>query len=381
MQYFDPHSNEWLKNKFETYKELRNRDTAYWSEKYQLYVITRYKDVKYALGNHDIFSSARGNLIVEHPFRFGRTLGASDDPDHSVYKNIVKNAYSKDNIQRIADLLTEKTKLLLSNTKSLNISEVIEQLSGWTTAEILNLPYDKEKIKDIVVGIQRHSPLAVSTNIDKTYDDEFKNILNDLLFVNKVIHNGPGIYNEFVNNHPDNIKPIMSLFQGPTISGASSLTGALEFLTLDLFRENQLESLLADRSLIPLAVEESLRFHASTGRFSRTVIKEVTLHNVLLKPGDRVALCLESANRDPDMFVDPEQFILNRNTIGQLAFGHGLHACIALAISKTLMVKYLETLLDVFGNYKVTTTHDELQYVMTSSGNDDMISNICITKV
>ena len=379
MQYFDPHSNNWLLNKFETYKELRAMDKAYWSEKYGMYIITRYADVKYALGANDIFSSAKGNLIVEHPFRFGRTLGASDEPDHSIYKNIVKNAYSKDNIQRIADCFTSKATLLLNGKESLNISNVIEELSAWTTAEILNLPYDKEEIKNIVLGIQRHSPLAVSENIDPTCANQFKNIINDLAFVNKTAPTGPGIYKEFMEHEPEKLK-LVSLFQGPTISGASSLTGALEFLTLDLFRENQLDTLIADRTLIPAAVEESLRFHASTGRFSRTVTTEVTLHGIDLKPGDRVALCLESANRDPAMFVEPEKFILNRNTVGQLAFGHGIHACIALAISKTMMVKYLEILLDLVGKYRVTTPHDELKYVMTSSGNDDMISNIHIEK-
>jgi len=55
-----------------------------------------------------------------------------------------------------------------------------------------------------------------------------------------------------------------------------------------------------------------------------------------------------------------------------------MHACIALAISKSLMHKYLEVLLDQIGNYKVMTEDSNLLYVMTSSGNNDMISNIVI---
>jgi cytochrome P450 len=136
---------------------------------------------------------------------------------------------------------------------------------------------------------------------------------------------------------------------------------------------------LNDRSLIPKAVNESLRFHASTGRFSRTVITEVELHGVKLKPGDRVALCLESANRDPDKFPDPDKFILDRDTTG-VAFGHGLHACIALAISKAAMNAYLDVLLTKMGKYKVLTANKDLEYLITASGNDDMITNIIISK-
>ena len=159
------------------------------------------------------------------------------------------------------------------------------------------------------------------------------------------------------------------------------MTGALQFLTLDLYREGQLENVINDRTLIPAAIDESLRFHASTGRFSRTVIAPVTIHGVSLKPGDRVALCLESANRDPERFPDPDKFILERDTSGHLAFGYGVHACIALAISKSLMTAYLEILLDSIGKYKVTTENKDLRYVMTASGNDDMINNIHIERV
>jgi cytochrome P450 len=141
---FDPHSNEWLLNKFDFYKILREKEKAYFSEKYQLYVITRYDDIVFALNNPDIFSSAKGNLIVESPHRFNNTLGASDNPVHDVFKNIVKEAYSKKNIERIAACLSSHATMLLQEQTELNISEVTEHLSAWATAEILNIPYDKE---------------------------------------------------------------------------------------------------------------------------------------------------------------------------------------------------------------------------------------------
>ena len=84
MELFNPHSADWLLNKFKIYTDLRNRDAAYWSERYQMYVITRYDDVFHVLNNPDVFSSAQGNLIVENSNRFGLTLGASDNPVHNV---------------------------------------------------------------------------------------------------------------------------------------------------------------------------------------------------------------------------------------------------------------------------------------------------------
>lgn len=375
---FNPHSNEWLLNKFEYYKKLRDLDCAYHSEKYGLYVITRYQDVIDALSNHMSFSSSQGNLIIEHSTRFNMTLGASDNPIHDLYKNVVRNAYTKNNIERIGNFYKEKVREQLAGKSQVNLSDVVDHTTAWATAEILNLPYDKETIKNLIVGIQRHSNVCVQNNVDQTTSRNLNKIILKCLF-NQVPSTGPGIYHEFINNNPKKIRTL-SLFTGPTISGASSLTGAVQFLLLDLYRQGIVESLLADKTLIPDAINEALRFNSTTGRFSRTVTQPVTLHGIDLKPGDRVALCLESANRDERKFENPDIFDITRKP-GQLAFGHGLHACIALAISKSLMQIFLEELLDVFGNYRVITKNEELSYVMTASGNDDMVSNIIIEKI
>lgn len=344
-----------------------------------MYIFTRHSDVKTILSSPDIFSSARGNLVNENEFRFGRTLGASDNPTHDVFKNIVKNAYGKENISRIAEVFEVKAKLLLKG-KTLNVSETIEELSAWAIAELLNLPYEKEKIKNLIFDIQRYSPLAVANYTDAASSDEFVKLLQQAI-KSRIEPKGPGIYKEFIEKHPTDLKPVISLFQGPTLSGASSLTGALQFLTVDLFRHGLVKTVLENQQLIPAAVDESLRLHASTGRFSRTVTQDIRLHGVDLKPGDRVTACLDAANRDPAQYANPDQFDLNRNTTGNMAFGYGMHACIALAISKSLMQKYLEVLLDQIGNYVVSTKDSELSYVITASGNNDMISNVFIEAV
>lgn len=376
MELFNPHSTEWLLNKFEIYKDLRNRDSAYYSEKYKMHIFTRHTDVKTILSNPDVFSSGQGNLVNENEFRFGRTLGASDNPTHEVFKNIVKNAYGKENISRISAIFEEQAKTLLAG-KTLNISEVIEELSAWAIAELLNLPYEKEKIKSLILHIQRYSPLAVANNIDAASSDEFVKLVLQAI-QSRIEPKGPGIYKEFIEKHPKDLRPVISLFQGPTLSGASSLTGALQFLTLDLFRHGLVKTVLENRQLIPAAVEESLRYHASTGRFTRTVTQDIRLHNINLRPGDRVTACLDAANRDPAQYANPDHFDLNRNTTGSMTFGYGMHACIALAISKSLMHKYLEVLLDQTGDYTISTVDSELSYVITASGNNDMISNVFI---
>ena len=376
---FNPHSNEWLQNKFKIYKELQDRDTAYYSEKYNMYVITRYDDVMSALSDHDTFISGQGNLIVEDPYRFGRTLGASDNPNHEILKNIAKNAYAKDNLERIATLYREKVREALTDKTVINLSDVADHTTAWAIAEILNLPYPKESIKDLIVDIQRHGPQCVMHNHKPELFDILIKMIIRAISSNKPIP-GPGIYAEYVAAERPEQWYGMSLFSGPTISGASSMTGGIEFMILDLYRENKYNEVLKNPALIPKAVNESLRFNASTGRFRRTASKPVNLHGIDLQPGDAVALCYDAANRDPRRWENPDLFDFERNTAG-LAFGHGLHACIALYFSKALMAVFLEECINIVGSYKITTDNKDLEYVMTASGNDDMISNIIMEKI
>lgn len=373
IDYFNPHSNEWLLNKFNFYKKLRNNEHAHWSEEYKSFIISRYVDVLFVLNNPDIFSSAKGNLVVENSSRFGNTLGASDDPSHSLFKNIVKNAYNKNNLLRIELLFIKKTKELFE--KELNISLISEELSAWVVAEIINLPYDKEKVKNLILGIQRYAMQSVLENTDQKYYDEFLDILTDCI-INKIEPTGPGIYQEYIRNVPKNFN-VLSLFTGPTLSGAGSLTSGLQYLTLDVC--DSIKELINSPSLIPNAVNESLRLHASTGRFSRTVTSDIFLHGTNLKAGDRVIVCLDSANRDPLVFENPDKFLINRDTNKHLAFGHGTHACIALAISKSLMSCYLKILIEEVGDYKILDNN--FKFVMTQSGNNDIITNLIIEKI
>jgi cytochrome P450 len=218
-------------------------------------------------------------------------------------------------------------------------------------------------------------------NTDNTEYNEFVKIITNLL-ENKVPPDGSGIYKEYLENtteYPYPITPI-SLFTGPVISGCYSMISALEFTVYNLYKENVLEELLANPSLLSNAVDEALRFNATTGKFARTVTEPIRLHNIDLKPGDRVAVCLDAASRDPDMFENPNKFDLHRKVIKSTPFGYGVHACAGQAIARSGLEQFLKTFLELVGNYEVITTEEQLQYIVTSSANNDIVEEIWIKK-
>ena len=94
------------------------------------------------------------------------------------------------------------------------------------------------------------------------------------------------------------------------------------------------ERLVADPSLIPQAVEELLRFDSPVQGLSRTLTRDVTLHDTPLAEGDNVLLLYGSANRDERAFPNPATFDLDRTVDNQLAFGHGIHFCLGAALAR-----------------------------------------------
>jgi cytochrome P450 len=108
-----------------------------------------------------------------------------------------------------------------------------------------------------------------------------------------------------------------------------------------------LEAVLEDRTLIPNAVEESLRLEPAAARVDRYATVDAELGGVTIARGDLVIVSLTAANRDPETFPSPDAFDLARpNARTHLAFAQGPHACVGLHLAKLETQSALEAALD-----------------------------------
>jgi cytochrome P450 len=114
--------------------------------------------------------------------------------------------------------------------------------------------------------------------------------------------------------------------------------------------------LLEDPALIPKAIEETLRFDGSSQILVRRVAEDITLRGKLLKKGDRVGLCVISANRDADKFENPEVFDIRRGSRDHMAFGYGVHACLGAALARLETRVVFEELLRLMPDYHIEET-------------------------
>ena len=111
------------------------------------------------------------------------------------------------------------------------------------------------------------------------------------------------------------------------------LIGAIcNHLSKDQELQTQLRS---DLSLIPAAAEEFIRLYTPYRGFARTASRTVSLHGREINPGEPITLSYAAASRDPSIFPDPDQFILNReNLTSHLGFERGRHRCAGMPLAR-----------------------------------------------
>jgi cytochrome P450 len=115
-----------------------------------------------------------------------------------------------------------------------------------------------------------------------------------------------------------------------------------------LERPDVLEAVRADRSLIPKAINEAIRYEPTAVTGARLTTRDVELRGVQIPAGSGITLVRASGNRDEEAFPDPDAFDINRKTTKlPLSFGFGAHMCIGMNIAKLEMAAALNAILDV----------------------------------
>ena len=117
---------------------------------------------------------------------------------------------------------------------------------------------------------------------------------------------------------------------------------------------DELAALRADRSLVPGAVEEVLRWANPLHYFRRTATEDSVLHGQRIAAGDKLAMIYTSANRDEAVFLDPHRFDVRRDPNPHLSFGIAEHFCLGVHLARLEGRVFLEELLDAFATIELT---------------------------
>ncbi len=151
---------------------------------------------------------------------------------------------------------------------------------------------------------------------------------------------------------------IISFFrQLMNAGGETSYNGFSNLMVALLTHPEQWALLLTDRSLVPAAIDEALRWEPPVCQALRTPVNPVEIAGVEIRPGDLIGFSLSAINRDPDMIERPDDFDIRRGTRKHAAFSMGSHICIGQHLARIEMAAALNALLDRLPRLRLDPDH------------------------
>jgi cytochrome P450 len=368
---FDPFSDEYFNDPYDIYLRMQDETPVYYSEEHDFYALTRHADVAAALKDHETYSSTKGCdlSMVQSEEGPQKSIIFMDPPEHRVMRSLVNKAFTPRAIQAQHETITEQVDRFLSKVDPDNF-DVTQDFSGPFPVEVITR----------MAGVPEDYRQMVRHWIDSSLTREPGNIGYTEAGMAAAIESGVYYYKlaqeRRANPQDDMISRLIAAevpddnggtrsLDDVEIAGFTSLLGGAGAETVTklvgnavvTFARNpdQWQKLLDDRSKIPAAVEEMLRFDGPVHYNVRFTLKEAQLHGVTIPAGKPVFLMKAAANRDPRAFTDAGVFDIDRDrTEAQnLGFGYGIHSCLGAALARMETVVAIERLLDFMPRYEV----------------------------
>jgi cytochrome P450 len=159
-----------------------------------------------------------------------------------------------------------------------------------------------------------------------------------------------------VDGHRLSQNEILGFFQLLIVAGQETTANLINNAMLSLLENpDQLALLRCNMNLLPLAIEEALRFRAPLQWMMRTPTRSIEMHGQTLLPGQLVLPMIGSANRDDKQFERAEEFDITRDPNPHIAFGHGIHFCLGAALARLEAKIALTDLLQRFKDIRLAS--------------------------
>ena len=368
---FDPFSQEFYDDPVETYRRVREQSPVYYSEQYDFYALTRHADVAAAFKDFETYSSAYG--VDLSTVRSGEPMPPliifMDPPNHRHMRSLLNKIFTPRAIKSQDTLVSGRIDKYLAAIEGDHF-DVVQDFAAPFPVEVITsmLGVPDEHAQQVRMWIDeslRREPgevemgeagMKASTETAMFYLNllqERRADPRDDLFTTLITAEIQREDGEKSGLDDIEIASFATLLGG---AGAETVT-KLVSTAVAVFARNpdQWHKLLEDRSKIPAAVEELLRYEGPVQYNVRRSLKEVTLHGVTIPAGKPVFLMGGSANRDPAAWTDPDVFDIDRDrTEAQnIGLGYGIHSCLGAALARMETAIAIDKLLDFMPRYEV----------------------------
>jgi cytochrome P450 len=331
-----------------------------------VFFVYRYDDVLDVLRDGDSFSSAQIIELIMGDVMGKHIMLGMDGAEHRRYRALVSTAFRQKVLERWESALIVPTaNELIDGFAGRGRAELVREFTfpypTKVIASLLGLPredyrqFQRWSVAILSVFAKREQAIAASAELTEYLAgilgerrrEPREDLISDLAYAEL---DGERLTDE----------EIFSFLRLLLPAGAETTYRSTGNLLLSLLsRPGQLDAVRADRSLVPHAIEETLRFETALLNITRLASRDTEIAGVPVPAGSTVMLMLGAANRDDTRWPHPERFDIFRPAKPPISFGQGPHICIGMHLARLEMRVALNVLLDRLPNLRLDPDGDD----------------------
>lgn len=382
--HYSPYDYAVHEDPYPFYARLREEAPLYHNPELGFWALSRHEDVENGFRDNQLFSSRFGVTLDKaatgpHAHKVMSFL-AMDPPLHTRMRGLVSRGFTPRRVVQMEPHIREIAAQYLDAARDNDDFDVIRDFAGKlpmdVISEMMGVPKaDRDQVRayaDLVVhreeGIEDVPPAGIEAAMAlvEYYTDMIakrkaapSDDLTSALLAAEI--DGDRLSDEDV---------IAFLFL-MVIAGNETTTKLLGHCLYWLWRNpGELAKVWQGSHSVTDWVEETLRYDTSTQLLARTTTADVELHGGIIPQGERVVFLIGSANRDPRVFPDPDEFRLGRDTSRIMSFGFGRHYCMGASLARLEARVALEEWLARFAAYEVDVTRTRRVHSVNVRGFD-----------
>jgi cytochrome P450 family 142 subfamily A polypeptide 1 len=364
---------------WEAYRWLRHNAPLWWDERNEMWIASRHEDVSHISRHQELYSAAQG---VRPRITVPMSIISMDDPEHTRLRRLVNKGFTPRMVRKLTDHMRELTTEIIDEIAERGEIEFVRdfaihvpliviaellgldpsrrmQLFEWSEAMFKGDGHIEPDDPALVGAAEAAGEFAVlltelieQRRRDGSTDDII-GILTQAHEEGALATDALGVAEENYNAEMTSDELLMFLF---LLLGAgnettrNAISGGLRAFTL--FPDER-DKLIGNPDLIDLAVDEIVRYVSPVLTFMRTVTEDHAYQGIDLKAGDRVFMLYQSANRDEDVFDEPDRFRIDRDPNPHVGFGIGTHYCLGANLARNELKVVFEELFRRLGDIRV----------------------------
>ncbi|SPM32314.1 Cytochrome P450 [Mycobacterium rhizamassiliense] len=349
--YYDPWDVDLNADPYPMFRRIRENAPLYYNAEHDFYALSRFDDVNRALVDHQTFSSARGVVleIIKADIEIPPGLLIFEDPPvHDIHRSLLSRAFTPRKINALEPMIREFTQRCLDPLVGGDRVDFVTDLGAIMPMRVVGMLFGIPE--DYQHRVQQDGEKFVRTKRGgRMTDNTDAKLADGEVFADfidwRTSHPADDLTTELLNAefvdekgvtrklHRDELLMFMKVV---AVAGSETTTRLIGWSGKLLSEHpDQRRQLVDDRSLLPGAIEELLRFEPPALQAARYVTRDIELHGTTVPAGSAMLTLIGAANRDERRFgEDAEAFDVTRVARQHLTFGVGAHYCLGNALAR-----------------------------------------------